>query len=197
MESAAPMLPDQKAAVIADDAQMFELAPVSLWLEDYSGVKTIFETWRRQGITDLRAHLLADPSRVTACSSQIRVIKVNRRTLALFEAHDLEHLVANIDRVFRDDMLISHVDELVQLWLGNTDFFSTTVNYSLSGRRTDVSLCGTILPGHHLTWDRVLVSLDDVSEREAARRNWRSANPTRATCSNIRRSPSGSKTSPP
>ena len=28
---------------LADDAEMFELAPVSLWLEDYSGVKALFD----------------------------------------------------------------------------------------------------------------------------------------------------------
>ena len=30
-----------------DDAEMFELAPVSLWLEDYSGLKRLFAAWRQ------------------------------------------------------------------------------------------------------------------------------------------------------
>ena len=29
-----------------DDANMFEVAPVSLWLEDYSALKTLFDEWR-------------------------------------------------------------------------------------------------------------------------------------------------------
>ena len=29
-----------------DDAEMFDLAPVSLWLEDYSGIRQLFEEWR-------------------------------------------------------------------------------------------------------------------------------------------------------
>ncbi len=37
-----------------DDAGTFDLAPVSHWLEDYSGLKTLFDEWRRAGITDLR-----------------------------------------------------------------------------------------------------------------------------------------------
>lgn len=28
---------------------MFELAPVSLWLEDYSALKQLFEAWRAEG----------------------------------------------------------------------------------------------------------------------------------------------------
>jgi diguanylate cyclase (GGDEF)-like protein/PAS domain S-box-containing protein len=153
-----------------EDAEMFDLAPVSLWLEDYSGVKALFEEWRRAGITDLRGYLEADPARVKACSDQIQVIKVNRRTLSLFEADGLAHLVANLGSIFRADMLKTHINELVQLWDGATEFFSHTVNYTLTGLRLDIQLKGSLLPGHEHDWARVLVAIEDVTERENARR---------------------------
>ena len=68
------------------DAGMFDLAPVSLWLEDFSGVRKQFDQWRRQGATSLREYLEADPQRAADCAAAIRVLKVNRKTLALFEA---------------------------------------------------------------------------------------------------------------
>jgi hypothetical protein len=37
-----------------DDANMFEVAPVSLWLEDYSQVKALFDVWRQSGVANLR-----------------------------------------------------------------------------------------------------------------------------------------------
>jgi diguanylate cyclase (GGDEF)-like protein len=149
---------------------MFELAPVSLWLEDYSALKALFQRWRDEGVTDLRAHFEADPSRAKQCSACIRLIKVNRKTLALFGADDTDHLVANLDKVFRDDMLTTHVEELIQLWDGKTAFESHTVNYTLTGRRLDIQLHGRILPGHEQTWDRALIAIEDVTERENARR---------------------------
>ena len=51
-----------------DFEEMFELAPVSLWLEDYSGLRALFERWRAEGVADLRAHLNADRTRVDECS---------------------------------------------------------------------------------------------------------------------------------
>jgi diguanylate cyclase (GGDEF)-like protein len=163
--------PDNIQAVPqSDDARMFELAPVSLWLEDYSALKALLDRWRAEGVTDLRAHLSADPSRVRESSASIRLIKVNRKTLTLFEANDVQHLFANLGKVFRDDMLTTHVDELVQLWEGKLSFESHTVNYSLSGKRLDIQLHGRILPGHEDTWDRVLIAIEDVTERENARR---------------------------
>jgi hypothetical protein len=43
---------------------MFELASVSLWLEDFSGVRALFDAWRDEGVTDLRAHFAENPNRV-------------------------------------------------------------------------------------------------------------------------------------
>lgn len=158
-------------ARISDDAEMFDLAPVSLWLEDYSALKRLFDEWRAAGVSDLRAHLLADPARVKACSERIRVIKVNRKTLSLFGANDLPHLLDNLGRVFRDDMLKTHVEELVQLWEGNSHFSSRTVNYAIGGRRLDIQLHGSIVPGHEATWDRALIAIEDVTDLETAQRS--------------------------
>jgi diguanylate cyclase (GGDEF)-like protein len=153
-----------------DDAEMFDLAPVSLWLEDYSGLKALFREWRQAGVVALRDYLREDPARIRACSGRIRVVKVNAKTLALYGAADARQLVANLGLILRDEMFASHIDELVQLWEGRTEFLSQTVNYTLSGRRLDIELKGIILPGYEESWDRILVAVEDVTERETARR---------------------------
>jgi diguanylate cyclase (GGDEF)-like protein/PAS domain S-box-containing protein len=157
-------------AVPEDDADMFDLAPVSLWLEDFSAVRQQFDQWRAAGVSDLRTFLNDDTARIAECSSRIRVLKVNQRTLTLFGATDLDHLVQNLSKVFRDDMLTTHVDELEQLWSGKPQFVSQTVNYTLDGKRLDVLLKAVILPGHEATWSRVLVTIEDITELETTRR---------------------------
>ena len=148
----------------------FEHAPVSLWLEDYSALKSLFEIWRAEGVRDLRAYLQSDPARITACTATIKVIAVNQRTLELFEAPDQQTLIRNLPRVFRDDMLAGHVEELVQLWDGAQNFLGNSVNYTLGDKRLDIEIRGVILPGHSHDWARVLVVIDDVTKREEARR---------------------------
>ncbi|MCW2748772.1 MAG: diguanylate cyclase [Nocardioidaceae bacterium] len=151
-------------------ADMFDLAPVSLWLEDYSAVREKFAVMRSQGVTDLRAHLEQRPEVIVECMACIVVLGVNRRTLQLLEAQNLEHLVSHLGEVFDGDVLDSHVGELVRLWDGHLDFTTSTVNYSLSGRRIDIVLNATVLPGHEDTWSRVLVSIEDVTDRANAER---------------------------
>jgi diguanylate cyclase (GGDEF)-like protein/PAS domain S-box-containing protein len=153
-----------------DDAEMFDLAPVSLWIEDFSAVRALFEQWRAEGVGDIEAFLATDPDRVQQCSKRIRILKVNRKTLSLFGARDLAHLKANLGQVMRDDTFTSHVEELAQLWNGQASFSSHTVNYTLTGERLDIQLNGTILPGHEQSWDRVMIAIEDVTERESARR---------------------------
>ena len=152
------------------DTSIFNLAPVAMWIEDFSEVKSQFDIWRSQGVEDIRAFLLEDLSRVAACSQKIRVIKVNPRTLELFEARDQAHLVDNLHRIFRDDMLESHVNELSELWAGKTEFTSNAVNYSIGGKRLDIQLRGAVIPGHEETLGRLLLTTEDVTEREEARR---------------------------
>lgn len=149
---------------------MFELAPVSLWLEDYSALKQLFDRWRQDGVTDLRAHLQADAARLKQCSACLKILRVNRRTLELFSAGSQAELEAGLATVFRDDMHQTVEHELVQLWDGMPEFTNQTVNYALDGRRLDVQIRGRVLPGHESTWDRVLVSLEDITAQMAAAR---------------------------
>lgn len=154
----------------AFDSDIFNLAPIAMWIEDFSGVKALFDAWRGEGVTDIRAFLREDLARVAACSQRIQLLDVNRKTLSLFEAHDADHLRANLATVFRDDMLETHINELAALFEGEQSFSSTTVNYTLSGRRLDIQLRGSILPGHEATLGKVLLTTEDITEREDARR---------------------------
>ena len=146
-----------------DFEDMFDLAPVSLWMEDYSDLKQLFDAWRAAGVTDLLAFLREDPQRIQRCSQSYKVLRVNQYTLQLFKAPDQETLQSRLHEVFRGDMLESIVPELLALWEGRMDFETRSVNYALDGRRLDVQVRARVLPGFEDSWSRVLVSLEDVT----------------------------------
>lgn len=154
----------------SDFEAMFDLAPVSLWLEDYSQLKQLFDAWRAEGVTDLRAHLAQDPGRARQCSAALRVLRVNQRTLDLFAASSQQALVEGLGHILRDDMHVNSVHELTQLWDGAMGFANQSVNYTLDGRRLDVQLRARVLPGHEGDWSRVLVSLEDITPQVRAAR---------------------------
>ena len=105
-------------APTTDFEPMFDLAPVSLWLEDYSGLKRLFDQWRAEGVEDVAAYLREDAARVRQCMSQLKVLKVNRQTLKLFGAASQDDLVSQLHKVFSGDMSDSVIHELTLMWRG-------------------------------------------------------------------------------
>ena len=162
-------LPDWSSPL--DDAQMFDLAPVSLWLEDYGALKRLYERWRAEGVTDLRPFLLEDPRRIGLCFSQLRVLKVNRETLRLFACADLATLNRSLQSILPLHADSAHIEQLIQMWSGKLTFCFRSVDRSLTGQPIDVCVHGVILPGHEGDWARVLVAVEDVSVQENARRD--------------------------
>lgn len=153
-----------------DYEQMFDLAPVSLWLEDYSGLKALFDRWRAEGVTDLATFLREDTTRVQTCTRELKILRVNQHTLDLFHAPNLQTLQSRLGEVFRDDMHTSVIDELVQLWNGQLEFSNQTCNYALDGQRLDIKLRARILKGYEDTWSRVLLTLENITPEESARK---------------------------
>ncbi|SDO25118.1 diguanylate cyclase (GGDEF) domain-containing protein [Rhodoferax sp. OV413] len=147
----------------ADYAHLFELAPVSLWLEDFSALKRLFDRWRAEGVSDLRAHVAAHPECLAECAASLQVLEVNQRTLELFGASSQAELLANLSQVFRGDMLDHFAQQMYPMWEGELGFAIQTVNYALDGRRLDVKVQARVLQGHEATWERVMVSLQDIT----------------------------------
>lgn len=146
------------------DSSIFDLSPIPMWLEDFSQVKSLFDRWRAAGVTDLEAYLLEDLDRVKHCAHQIQILKVNRSTLQLFAAQNINHLKGNIDVIFQKEMTQAHIHELVALWKGEQEFTSTTFNYTLTGQRLDIKLRAVILPGSEQNLSRVLLTTEDITD---------------------------------
>ena len=145
------------------DSPFFELSPIAMWLEDYSDIKKQFDIWREQGVQDLFSFLQEDESRILDCARKIKLLKVNSKTLELYQAKDFEHLCQNLHLVFKGDMTKSHIKELVALWNGETHFSNSAVNYTLTGDRLDIQLKGIVLPQHEHDLSLLLITTEDIT----------------------------------
>jgi len=147
---------------------LFEHSPISLWVEDYSGVRAWLDGLRKQGITNLPRHLAENPQVVTESLALIRVIDVNQKTLALHGAKSKDELLANLNVIFRDEMRVHWERELADMWKGKLDSEYEGVNYSLAGEPIDILMRASPLPGAETTWDRVLIAVSDITARKKA-----------------------------
>ena len=147
---------------------LFELSPVSLWVEDFSEVKELLDEVREQGITDFRTFVDVHPEFVASCMERIRVIDVNRQTLTMFGAANKDELLARLAEIFRDEMGRSFAEQLLDCWNGSLFQSRETLNYSLRGDPIHLHMQWSVLPGHEANWDLVQVALTDISARKKA-----------------------------
>jgi diguanylate cyclase (GGDEF)-like protein len=149
---------------------VFDAAPVPLWIDDYSGMHALFADLRRRGVTDLEAHIRAHPSVIDEAVGLIRILDVNTAALRLLKAESVEALIHRSDDVFGTEMRRGFGRELAVLWTGELTIEIETVNVALDGTPVDVLLRRGALPGFENSWERVLVSTMDISERKRQER---------------------------
>jgi diguanylate cyclase (GGDEF)-like protein len=147
---------------------LFDYAPISLWEEDYSAIKLFFDNLRAQGIVDLDCYLDEHPEEIENSIHRMRVKRVNRETLCMFGAPSEEELLANLDKIFRDEMRAHFRSELIALWKGEESWSGEGINYRLSGEALHIRLHWRILPECLSNWERVLVTIENITELKQA-----------------------------
>lgn len=158
-------MPDTK---IDHFESLFEYAPISLWEEDYSGIKIFFDELRANGVTDFNQYLNEHPKEIVHSMNRIMVTHVNAETLRMFGAKTEKELLSNLDKVFRDEMRAHFRAELMALWNGEMGWSGDGVNYRLDGEALYIRLHWRILPECESNWECVLVSIEDITARKKA-----------------------------
>lgn len=153
---------------------LFEYAPISLWEEDFSGIKRLFDGLRKQQVSSLEPYLETHPDFVDDCMRQITLVHVNRQTLSMLKAGSQEQLAEELKRVFRGGMVSHFRTELLALWNGELTWSGEGVNYTLEGDALDILMHWRILPGCEQNWERVLVTIEDITARKQAERRLQS-----------------------
>lgn len=149
---------------------LFDDSPTSLWLEDFSEVKRYADDLKASGITDLRAHIAEHPEVVGEFAQRVRIIGVNRATLALYGAESTEQFMDGLGTILGPGTNETFAREVVALLEGTTAFKQDAVNYTLDGRRMDVHVSSFIAPGCEQTLARVVVAVVDITDRMEAER---------------------------
>ena len=145
---------------------LFENSPISLWEEDFSQVKACLDQLSASGVVNLEDYLACHPEVVAQCAKLVRVVDVNDSTLALHRARDKSALLESLDCTFTDQSLTAFQRELIAIWNGETHMQVDTVVKTLDGDSVDVSVNWSVSPDSERPYDRVVVSLVDISERK-------------------------------
>jgi two-component system, cell cycle sensor histidine kinase and response regulator CckA len=149
---------------------LFQDSPVSLWDEDCSAVKERLDELAATPGVELRSYLGEHPEEVARCATLARVRAVNRATLDMFREPDAERLVERLDLTFTDQAFDVFREELLALHGGASHFEAEARFRTTEGDELLTEMVVGIAPGHEDKWDRILVSMTDLTARVHAER---------------------------
>jgi PAS domain S-box-containing protein len=145
---------------------VFENSPVSIWEEDFSAVKNLFNDLKKQGVADIEDWLDRHPETVRQYAESITIVDVNQAAADLCGAANKEALFAGLIQIFTPETLDTFRRELVCLWNGGTEMTADSVVKTQAEDHRDVSVHLSVCPGHEQTLTKVIVSLIDITDRK-------------------------------
>ncbi|MCA9936250.1 MAG: GAF domain-containing protein, partial [Anaerolineales bacterium] len=144
---------------------LFEESPISLWEEDFSGAKQCVEQIRATGVTDFRAYFASHPEVITQCAAGVNILNVNRAAINLLQYESKEPLLTPLAQIFNERTIKTFREELIALAEGQTTFFMEASGLTAHGIPINFGLHLAIVPGYEESWERVFISLTDITQR--------------------------------
>ncbi len=144
---------------------IFETSEVSLWEEDFTGVKAAINELKQQGIKDFRKYFKEHPEFVEKAMSLIKVLDVNEATVKIFEAKDKSELLGSLPKIFVPESLPVFVEELITVAEERSSFEAEAMLNTVKGNPLYI-LFTMKLPHPSENFDRVLFSCLDITERK-------------------------------
>ncbi len=152
---------------------LFEDSPVSLMVEDLSGVKRAFDALKARGVVDLEAHLRDHPEMIEQSQRSIRILDANEAAVRLHGAVSKEEMLHRKLGSVPADALPVLRDRLLAMWRGDRMFEATSNDETLDGRSMYVALRWSVPPGQESSLDRVLLAKSDITSLVEAQRKLR------------------------
>ena len=143
--------------------QIFDSAPVSIWEEDYSQLKSLIDQLRAEGVTDFGRYLEDNPDFVHKAAKLIKVTDVNQETLRMFGASSKDELMGSPARVLPAGSVDAFRAELIAIAEGKSLFETEGVTHVRDGAKRNVLVRIAIPPDpEHCGY--MLLSLMDITE---------------------------------
>ncbi len=150
---------------------LFEDSPISLWEEDFSEIKLEIEKLQKETADNFSNFIRSNPEIVKSLISKIKINNINLATLKLFKANSKDSFYSGLDNIIPDSSISIFAEEFIALAEGKTTFISEIDQMNFDGQIIHSVLRLSIAPGYENNWEKVFVSIIDITERKIYEQN--------------------------
>jgi PAS domain S-box-containing protein/putative nucleotidyltransferase with HDIG domain len=157
--------------------KLFEEAPVAFMEEDFSEFKKHIYELRRRGVINLRDYFKERKDEFYELIKKIKILEVNKECISLYEGEKKEDFIGkDLSIIFGEKSFENSLNNLEKMIEKIEGFQYENINYTLKGNEKYLLIKFIIFPEYRDTWQRILVSLVDITEKreteEKLRKNY-------------------------
>ena len=147
---------------------LFEMAPIAMLEQDWSGVRKILDRLVAAGVEDIKQYLSEHRDVLLEMVASIRTMRVNKAALSLYRADNGEELIEHYSpENLTDDELRNFRHWVIAFFTGiNGGFLNETSSRRRRGGQVYIRLRSAIAPENREDWARVVTTIGDVSDRK-------------------------------
>jgi len=143
---------------------LFTESPISLWEEDFSEVKKVLDKIAED--EDIVERLNSDDDLINQCIKLVKILDVNQATLDMYNTKSKSDLLDNLPRILVEESLTEFRKELISLATGKSTYECEIKQQKTSGELINGWLRLSLPPGYEETWERVYISIMDITDRK-------------------------------
>ncbi|WP_235890911.1 PAS domain-containing sensor histidine kinase [Martelella alba] len=146
---------------------IFERTRVALWERDYSKLRSYLMDLKARGFGDVRTVARQDPQFVDRCIGMIKIVAANEAAIDLLGSSATRASNATM----RDFIPLNSETfvSLLQAIMNGASYFEDNAEVLNDAGEPKIVLLSISFPEEQVTYDRVIVSMVDITQREQAR----------------------------
>lgn len=152
---------------------LFDHSPIPIWEEDFSRIKLLIDGLRRDGVENFREYFDTHPEQVNVCVQLLRIIDVNQAGMHIFDYSDKSKFFVQVPNMVHRGPSDVFIEELVAIADGKKQFDFEGPNDIIDGVIRYHHVRWTVAPGYENDYRRVIVTINDVTERRQAEESMR------------------------
>lgn len=154
---------------------LFESSPVAIWEEDFSDVKKYIDEISNN-TTDFEFYINSHHEAVMECVSKIKILNVNKAAIELYGASSKANLLEGLGNHFTEESYNGVKKQLIAIHQNKNNFQTDSEIITENKVTKQVQLKYTVAPGYESNYEKVYVSLIDITNRKNAERKLFQAN---------------------
>ena len=147
---------------------IFLNSPIALWEIDFSKMKQGLDDIAEKYGADIKNHILKSPEIITRAVSNLVLLDANQAALKLAETDSIKKLRENLNIIANPASALALLNGIIALWEGESNIPIQTVHKTITDKDKIILVRFSIRSGYEESWERVIISIDDITEQSAA-----------------------------